>query len=325
MAAGGTWNPPCVLDSRRHMLIEPPRGAGTRRIPINLTRGTVSAALGGYVRHMQHSLDRKLDALARSVTPASVHACRTQTRRLRALLRIFKRAFRPALLARYQIALRHLTRDLGTVRDADVEQEVISRLAQDQSLLALAAHRRSRAVRELEAKMRDEAWRRRVEGLRRAASDPKLIVESGLPMAAVTARIVARRRRRLRRQLRAGKRSPRALHKIRLKVKSLRYLLECCASDQAVVAELKQLRVLQDRLGEFHDEWCLQRGLAHDPRYLRASVDICARLKARRAKLLHDIEKNQIRLLRIWEEVPLVHTGNPRDEGRVTEAKEEFS
>lgn len=272
---------------------------------------------------MQRLLDRRLGALARNVTPATVHACRTQTRRLRAFLRTFKHAFSPAVLARYRNALRHLTRDLGALRDADVEQEIISRLAQDrrnpqddglQGILALAAQRRSRAVRELKAKMVDEAWRRRVEGLQRAASDPRLVVESRLPMAVAFARIVGRRRRRLRQQLRARKRSPRALHKIRLKVKTLRYLLECCASEQAIVeeVELKQLQVLQDRLGEFHDEWCLQRELAHSPRYLCANVDICATLNARRAKLLHDIEKHQVRLLRIWKEAPLDRIGNPR-------------
>lgn len=275
---------------------------------------TVSVALRQYIRRMQRSLDHKLDTLSQSVTPAAVHACRTQTRRLRAILRTFRHAFKSAALARYEKILRQLTLDLGSVRSADVEQQIISRVAEDQcipkedgleELRAIAAHTRSRAVSDLKAKMIDEAWPRRLERLRRASSNPSLIVESQQPMGVMIARILRRRRRRLRRQLRAHQRSPRALHKLRLKVKILRYLLERCAPNEATVrAEMKQLRLLQDRLGEFHDEWSLRHRLTRQPRYLRANIDICARLRDRRDELLRSIDKHQNRLLRIWEETP---------------------
>ena len=288
-----------------------------RRVSMNLSgrEVTVSVALGQYIRQMQRSLDRKLDTLSHGVTPAAVHACRTQTRRLRALLRAFRHALNSAALARYEKILRQLTLDLGSVRNADVEQQLISRVAEDQripkedglaELRAIAGHTRSRAEQGLKAKMLDEAWLRRLERLRRASSNPKLIVELQLPMALLTARILRRRRRRLRRQLRAHRRSPRALHKLRLKVKILRYLLERCApNDAAVRKEIKELRLLQDRLGEFHDEWSLERRLTRHRRYLRANIDICASLRDSRDELLRSIEKHQIGLLRIWKKTPL--------------------
>jgi CHAD domain-containing protein len=276
--------------------------------------GPADVALSRCVTQMQRSLDAKLDALSRSATPDTLHSCRTQTRRLRALLRTFRHAFNPAALARYENVLRHLTRDLGAARSADVEQQVIARFVAEQcvpkddgleQLLAIAAQNRSRAVWALKAKMSDDLWLRRLERLQRAASDPASIVESRLSMAEMTARALRRRRRRLRRRLRACKQSPRALHRLRLKIKSLRYLLECCAPYQAVVhGEMKQLRLLQDRLGELHDEWSLQRALARQRPYLRANVDICAKLRSHRKELMRSIDTHRKHLLRVWKQAP---------------------
>jgi CHAD domain-containing protein len=274
---------------------------------------TVSVALSQHVRQMQRSLDRKLDALSRGLTSSSVHACRTQTRRLRAFLRAFRHAFDPSAMVRYEKVLRRLTHDLSSARSAHVEQQIIAQMAEDQGirnddglreLRAIAAQVHARAVVDLRAMMTDEAWLRRLARMRRAASDPALIVESPLPMAAMTARILRRRRRRLRRQLRLHHKSPKQLHKIRLKIKTLRYLLERCVPDEAAVrTELKQLRLLQDRLGELHDEWILQSRLERQPRHLRASMDICSRIRGHRDELLQNIEKHENHLLRIWKEL----------------------
>lgn len=273
---------------------------------------TASVALSRCMRQMQRSLERKLYALSDGVAPATVHGCRTQARRLRAFLRTFRHAFNAAELTRYENALRRLTRDLGPPRNADVAQQIIGRLAEDQcipredglqELQAIAAHARTRAVWDLKARMIGKAWLRRLERLRRAASNPALIVESQVPMAVMTARVLRRRRRRLRRQLRANKRSPKALHRLRLKVKTLRYVLECVApQDAAVRAEMKQLRLLQDYLGEFHDEWILRQRLARQRRYFRATIDIRSRLLGHRDQLLHSIEKHRDHLLRIWKQ-----------------------
>jgi CHAD domain-containing protein len=137
------------------------------------------------MRQLQRSLERKLAALSRGVTPATVHDCRTQARRLRGLLRSFRRSFNAAELSRYENALRRLTRDLGPPRNADVAQQIIEQLAEDQcipredgleELRTIAAHARTRAVGDLKARMINRAWLRRLERLHRAASNPALIV-----------------------------------------------------------------------------------------------------------------------------------------------------
>jgi CHAD domain-containing protein len=292
--------------------------AGKRnpRIPINRNGReiTASASLRRYLRQMQGSLDSRIEALSRSATPVAVHDCRTQARRLSAILRTFRHAFDTAELTRYENALRHLTRDLGPARNADVARQIIERLAEDQcnpredgleELRTIAAHARSLAVRDLKARMIHKAWLRRLEQLRRAASNPALIIKSQVPMAVMAARVLRRRRRRLRRQLRAHERSAKALHKLRLKVKTLRYVLECVTPQNAAVrAEMKQLRLLQNCLGEFHDEWDLRRRLAHQRRYFRANIDIRSRLCGHREELLRSIESHQDHLLRIWKQAP---------------------
>jgi CHAD domain-containing protein len=273
---------------------------------------TVRAALSEHLREMQHSLDASFAALSRTVTPDTVHACRTQSRRLRAFLRTFKRAFNSAEAARYENLLRRLTRDLAPLRSVDVEQQVVERLAHDQCIpeedglqevREIAARARSRAVWDLKARMSGGIWRRRLQRLRQASSDPKLIRESRVPMAAMAARALRRRRRRLRRQFLAQKSSAKALHKRRLKIKTLRYVLERCAPDNAAVRlELTELRQLQDCLGEFHDEWILRRRLARRRPYLRAHADLHSRLRGHRDELLRSIEKHQRQLLRIWKD-----------------------
>jgi CHAD domain-containing protein len=294
--------------------------------PISMNRSrreiTVSLALPAHLRQMQHALDGALAALSRNVTPDAVHACRTQSRRLRALLRTFRRAFNSAELVRYENSLRRLTSELAPLRSADVEQQVIECLARDQCIpkedglqevRSLAAFARSRAVWDLKARMSGRGWLRGLQRLRRASSDPKLIRESQVPMAAMTARALRRRRRRLRRKLLAQKNTAKALHKRRLNVKALRYVLERCAPDSAAVRmELKQLRLLQDCLGEFHDEWTLRRRLARQRPYLRANIDIRAQLRGHRDELLRSIEKHQHRLLRIWKDARRDRILDPR-------------
>ena len=283
---------------------------------------TVSASLTQYICQMQHALDTALDALSRSLTPVTVHACRTRARRIRAFLRTFRPAFGPAELARYENVLRSLARELAPVRTADVEQRVIERLAQDRAqpkqdgldeVLAIVAHARSRAVGNLRARMVGGVWLRRRERLRQASSDPKLIAESRVLMAAMVDRVITRRRRRFRRQFRIHKPSAKALHKRRLKIKMLRYVLERCVPDSAAVrAELRQLRLLQDCLGGFHDEWILQRRLARQRPYLRANVAIGSTLLAHRDMLLHSAENHQRRLLQIWKHAQPDRDPDPR-------------
>jgi len=283
---------------------------------------TVSVALSRCMRKMQRSLERKFAALSHGVTPATVHACRTQTRRLRAFLRTFRHAFNPVKLARYEDALRRLSCELAPLRTADVELQVIERLTPELSIpkedgeggvLEIAARARLCALTDLKAKMNGGVWLRRLERLRQAGSDPQLIIESQAPMTVMAARVLSRRRRRLRRQFRTLQASAEALHKRRRKIRTLRYALECCAPDYATArAELKQLRLLQDCLGEIHDAWVLQRRLVRQRPHLRANIEIRSRLRGRREDLMHRAQQHQNQLLRIWKDMQRDRIGDSR-------------
>jgi CHAD domain-containing protein len=215
-------------------------------------------------------------------------------------------------LALYVDLLRRLTRDLAPLRSADVEQQIVERLAQGLSspseegleeVLAIATRVRLRALADLKARMNGGVWLRRLE----------LIIASQEPMAAVAARALSRQRRRLRRQFRSVKPTAEALHKRRMKIRALRYVLERCVPDTATVrAELEQLRMLQDCLGEIHDEWVLRQRLARQRPRPRANIDIRSRLRRRRGELLRSVQKHQNRLLRIWKDMQADRSGDLR-------------
>jgi CHAD domain-containing protein len=272
---------------------------------------TVTTALRQSILHLQRSLDRTLLGLSRAVTPDTVHRARTAARRLRAVLRAFRRALNPAALHHYAAALQELAHDLDAVREADVTQHTIAILSQEYAgkdgdeldgLKSAVGQNRSRTVCDLEAAMQADSWSARLVKLRYVASDPSLIVETEEPMSSMTQRVLTRRRRRLRMALRYRGHASRRLHRIRLKIKTLRYLLEQCESTYsgAVRAEGKQLRALQDCLGDFHDAWCVRRALKRQWRYRRATSELSAHIKTRRTELFHSFRKHRRDLRRLW-------------------------
>ena len=272
---------------------------------------TVTIALRQYIQRLQRSLDRTLVELSRAVTPDTVHRTRTAARRLRAVLCAFRRGLNPAALHRYAAALQKLAHDLDAMREADVAQEAISILSQEHAgqgrdrmngLKSAVVRNRSQAVCALQSAIGADPWTARLVKLRYVASDPGLIVETQEPMSSMTQRVLKRRRRRLRAALRYRGHASRRLHKLRLKIKTLRYLLEQCESIYSGVtcAEVKQLRELQDCLGDLHDAWCLRRALKRHWRYPRATTELSADIETRQTKLFHSFRKHRKELRRLW-------------------------
>jgi CHAD domain-containing protein len=274
---------------------------------------TSSSALLRRIQQMQRSLDQTLLALSRAVTPDTVHRARTAARRLRAVLGAFKRALSPAAHHRYAAALQELAHDLDAVREADVTRQMISNLSGKHpewsrdtrnGLNSPLRQDRFSALRELRSTMRAEPWPARLVILRYLASDPGLVTDTRQPMISLAQCILKRHRRRLRTSLRYRGHAARRLHRIRLHTKTLRYLLEECESSHSEVAykEIKQLRKLQDCLGDVHDAWCLRRALKRHPGNHNASVDLSADLKNRRVRLLREFRKRRKELKRLWRE-----------------------
>jgi CHAD domain-containing protein len=273
---------------------------------------TVTAALRQSIQNLQGLLDTALNGLPPAITPDAVHRTRTAARRLRALLCAFKRSLQRSAFRHYAAALQELAHDLDTLREADVTQHILANLSRDyrglsrvklDGLKSEFVQSRTRAAGDLQSAMATKRWPARLVKLRDAASDRALVVATHESMRSMTQRVLTRRRRRLRAALRYRGQGPRRLHKIRLKVKTLRYLLEQCESSgcDAVRAEVKQLRELQDCLGELHDAWCLGRALRRYRRHhRRATTELSTDIETRRAELFHRFRKHRKALRRLW-------------------------
>jgi CHAD domain-containing protein len=271
----------------------------------------VRGALADRIHELQQSLDRNLDTLSRAITPDTVHRSRTAARRLRAVLHAFKGQLDSAAAARYIEVLKELAHELDTVREADVTRQAVSVVSKGQfagkneqlaGLQALADERRSKAALDLKSTMNAAPWAARLEKLHYVASDPFLIIDSQTSMTAATRRVLSRRRRRVRAALRYRGQAPRTLHKLRLKIKTIRYLIEVCVrtGQGTIRSEVEQLRRLQDCLGDLHDAWFVRRQLKDQWSHLHGATELSAELKDRQSDLLRRFRKHRKSLLRIW-------------------------
>lgn len=196
-----------------------------------------------------------------------VHQMRVASRRTRAALGVFRDALPAAEAARLGDHLRGLHQRLGAVRDLDVhlahlaDYDQIIKPGERPALTGyhahlVAQHRQARS-RLLEA-LDDETYAALVAEFRQllaAAGRPEHAVEAKVAEAArqAVAPLLAEVRRRGR-AIDAG--SPaRHLHRLRIRVKRLRYALEFVQDvyGPALTTALDSLRTLQDQLGLFQD------------------------------------------------------------------------
>jgi CHAD domain-containing protein len=264
------------------------------------------------LRRLQRHLEFKLVALKRSVTPDAVHEARTAAGRLRAQLHGFRAQLSPSPAHRYRHWLKRVTGGLGTLRDADVARQNVAELVKSahgrrrDALYTLSPgfhQRRQRLAEKLQAEMARSAWSANVRKLKAAAVDPGLILSNSPPIAAVTTSLLAHRRRRMRARLRKATRSKQSLHRLRLKVKHLRYFLEESAQFGAGLVSAREVRLLkglQDSLGQLHDLVVL-RDLSKDGMASRgARKTLRKKCDARRKRLLVDYDESRVALLRLW-------------------------
>jgi triphosphatase len=259
---------------------------------------------------LQRRLDLNLEALQRHVTPKNVHDTRTAARRLRAILRTFNRHLSPSRARGYRRAVKRVTRRLGQVRDADVANDYVANLVsvghhrKRSKLESLSAHlnrRRLRLVSKLQARIAEPSWARRVSMLQTAASVRCLVLLSKEPIEVASSALMTKHRRRLQARLLKLKRTPRALHRLRLRVKTLRYLCEEAGNLGAAGVDHEEVAAivnLQDCLGKLHDLEVLHREAPNSctPRGLRLEI------AARRKHLLRKYDGQRSILLRLWDD-----------------------
>lgn len=268
------------------------------------------------LRRLQRRLELNLAILTRRVTPDSVHQARAAARRLQALLHGFRAQLTNPVAHRYRRRLKRVTRDLGCLRDADVAQlniEILETGAHGRRRKALASlsrafrHRRERLAGGLKVRLANSKWSREVRELGNVAADAALLRPHSLPIADLARPILAQGRRRLYKRLRRTRRCERALHRLRIKVKRLRYLLEECATfdDELVGArELALLKGLQDCLGRLHDLAVLKILAKRAASNRIARKELRKKCDARCAELLPDFEELRAALGCLWDSEP---------------------
>ncbi len=204
--------------------------------------------------------------------------------------------------------LKALTCDLEPSREADVRRRKLADLAGEvgvdaalmQDVRERAESDYARAVRRLRSRMALQSWRRRLTQLRELSVRPVLVQENAEPATAASDRVVKHHRQKLLSALRSADTKPKKLHRARLKVKVLRYLLEHGLPEGRADAELKLLRRLQDCLGELHDNDNVLTALRERHRRRDGMPDLCSRLEAHKSRNLQSFKKQKRLLLRWW-------------------------
>jgi CHAD domain-containing protein len=200
-----------------------------------------------------------------------VHQRRVATRRLRALLRVFRDAL-PAEAEPVRAELAWLGSTLGAVRDLDVQMasihEVGTELGAPDVLIApvvdLLDARRTAARDALELVLDSTRYAALLDGLR-ALADSDWPPESQALAAAAAPRLIDEREARFRDAIRQARaRAPAArLHRARIRTKQLRYTLEFFAGLYGKPAStlIRRLVKVQDVLGTIQDSAALHEQL----------------------------------------------------------------
>jgi CHAD domain-containing protein len=205
---------------------------------------------------------------ARRGDPEAVHQMRVQTRRLRAALAMFSGVVRPPKRAK-RPRLRWLARALGRVRDLDViivllEDRHLGHLEGAEAhrledLLAGLKERRWRDQERLKASFARGRYARLRSGLEALARRPRFGAtgedEAMAPRFLADAIHRVARRVSARRGMAERLPSPSDLHRLRIAIKRMRYVLDFHAETCGIAYEEERrlARQLQDCLGEIHD------------------------------------------------------------------------
>lgn len=202
--------------------------------------------------------------------PEAIHQARVAIRRLRAAIALFRKVVKDRQAPVLRAELRAAARQLGAVRDLDVLLERITAPGNtdDADTAELIAHLRSRRAAALVAAQELLASSQ----FQHLLIDTALWLEAGewiahardkhadLALGAFAAKVLSRRRRKLRRKGRHLARiEDRARHRVRIETKKLRYGAMFFSSLFSTAPEhdrerfARSLARLQDRLGTLND------------------------------------------------------------------------
>ncbi|MBV8636640.1 MAG: CHAD domain-containing protein [Candidatus Eremiobacteraeota bacterium] len=222
----------------------------------------VRAALGTPLRHFMHC-----DPLLRTSDDIeAVHKARVSIRKLRSHLHTFVPVLDEAWASDLRERLRWLQDALAPVRDADVFHQRMQALAERlphadieraKELIETLAARVKEQHDGLRKRVRDPHYVELLDDLVNSVREPRFAKDPDDDATQCMAQIMQRVFKKTRKQVRkAGKQpSDRALHRIRIKSKHLRYASEAFAGATSNSAARYAVRVesLQEMLGDQHD------------------------------------------------------------------------
>jgi CHAD domain-containing protein len=217
----------------------------------------------------REALQRGVDALGLSFAGTikgeleAVHQFRIAVRRLRAVLQLFRPVLQQGWFNRYRAELRLLSRTIGAVRDCDVLwQNIIDASPELDPLLRDALAPVYDGLMERRRREHDEAsaWLSapRYQALTQAL--PAAAVRPGMPSSSIRALLPELVQPLVRAVQRAGAKlnqrsRPGAFHRLRVKIKPLRYTLEMLESGEGGWPHkaVRRLKAMQETLGAQHD------------------------------------------------------------------------
>ncbi len=246
----------------------------------------------------QYNLILENEAGAALGLPAALHDLRVAIRRLRTILRSFRKPLARTTAARRERALRRFSRRLGRARDLDVWIAFLESHPAWADLLAAARRERERERRRVARMMMGREYARLKAGLDRLVHGeltPERL-DPELPAAGLAARALLKQLGRMDKRRAACRRpTPARIHALRIAGRRARYLAEFSATclDFPASAIIARLRRLQDILGEIHD---MDVWFTHLRSVTRAGVTHRAR------KLSRERERKVKRFVQTWRE-----------------------
>jgi CHAD domain-containing protein len=196
-----------------------------------------------------HKLDRQLSKLASRQSPEDVHKFRTSSRRVETVLEEGRESanHKPKKLLK---ALARLRKKAGRVRDLDVQIAALRNLkvpeaaAHKSQLLGVLAEQRMRGEKKVVAAFDRGTVRELRKRLKRAAASIEIPEGRLLSLAKARLRNLAQPGNPL---------SEKTLHHYRIVGKRARYLAELSANHVEAARLVKQLKRMQDVIGDWHD------------------------------------------------------------------------
>lgn len=249
----------------------PPAPGDARRGSGRIKAGSAGAAVLDYA-HAQADRLRGYDSLVRRDSPDAVHQMRVSARRLRAVLRAYRRVVDRSATRGLVDELHWLGVELGDARDGEVIERrleaAVGELPEELVLGPVAAQvtrslqrRRAQGRERALAALDSDRYLALHDAIDRFLADPPLTRRAARPARRELAKDVARAWRRTTRRMRAadampaGERRDHGLHQTRKAARRLRYAVEVVAPSVGGRAKRleRRLRKLHRLLGEHQD------------------------------------------------------------------------